>query len=212
MKILTNHIYRTLYKDVQNNNRVNEFVELFNVYENKNALAKFTSNVNKYTSKYQFEEYEPIGNNFQSKVKGDIGELLCFEWINTYGGNKKVGFYQIEPTERDAEGVDFTGINKEGLNSILQSKLYNKNTILESGDLETFFRNSHKYKVQYSDNETIPSYFLFIPYGKVEAKWAREMHCRIIDSKLINSISDRGFWKSLYLNVKKEFKDLAPQD
>jgi hypothetical protein len=212
MNIFGNHIFNSLYKDAQNNNRLDEFVEIFNVYENKNALAKLWSNIDNYISKYQFEGYEPIGDNFQVKVKGDIVELFCLAWMQEYGGHKKIGFRDIEPTERDAEGTDFIGLNVEGLNSILQTKGYNKNTILESGDLETFFRSAPKYRVGYSDNENIPSYFLFIPYGKVEAKWAREMHCRIIDSKLINSISDKGFWKSLYLNVKKEFKDLAPQD
>lgn len=212
MNIFGNHIFNSLYKDAQNNNRLDEFIEIFNVYENKNALAKLWSNIDNYTSKYQFEGYEPIGDNFPAKVKGDIVELFCLAWMQEYGGHKKVGFHHIQPTERDAAGTDFTGVNSEGLRSILQTKGYNKNTILESGDLETFFRSSRKYKVQYSDNEELMSEFLFIPYGKVEAKWVREQNCKIIDSSLINSITTKGFWLSLYLTVKEDFKYLVPQD
>jgi hypothetical protein len=55
------------------------------------------------------------------------------------------------------------------------------------------------------------SEFLFIPYGNVQAKWIREQNCKIINSQLINSITTKGFWLSLYLTVKEEFKDLVPQ-
>ena len=212
MNIKGNHIFNLLYKDAQNNNRLGEFVEIFNVYENKNALAKLWSNINAYISKYQFEGYEPLGNDFQDKVKGDIGELFCLAWVQEYGGHKKVGFHHIQPTERDAEGTDFVGLNQEGLRSILQAKTFSKHTELKSGKLETFFRSSRKYKVQYSDNEEVMSAFLFIPYGKVEAKWVREQNCKIIDSSVINSITTKGFWLSLYLTVKEDFKDLVPQD
>jgi len=209
MNIFNTHMSNTLYKDAQNNHRLEEFIEIFKVYENKNALAKFWSNIDKYKSKYKFENYEPIGESFQDKVKGDIVELFCLAWMQEYGGHKKIGFHNIQPTERDAQGIDFTGLNIEALRSILQCKGYNPNTILKSGELETFFRNSRKFKVQYSDNEDVMSEFLFIPYGKVEAKWSREQNCKIIDSKLINSITTKGFWLSFYLHIKEKFKDLA---
>jgi hypothetical protein len=201
-------MFNALYKDAQNNHRLEEFIEISKVYENKNALAKFFSNTDKYKSKYKFENYEPIGESFQDKVKGDIVELLCLTWMQEYGGHKKIGFHNIQPTERDAQGTDFIGLNSEGLRSILQCKGYNSNTVLKSGELETFFRSSRKFKVQYSDNEEIMSEFLFIPYGKVEAKWSREQNCKIIDSKLINSITTKGFWLSFYLHIKEKFKDL----
>lgn len=216
MNIFSNHIFNSLYKDAQNNNRLDEFIEIFNVYKNKNALAKLWSNINLYVSKHNFGNFEPIPSpkdpGFKNKVKGDIVELFCLAWMQEHGGNKKVGFYHIQPTKRDAEGTDFTGINSEGLISILQAKGYEKTTILESGKLETFFRSSHKYKVQYSDNKEIMSEFLFIPYGVIEGRWVREQNCKIIDSKLINDITTKGFWKSLYLTVKEDFKDLAPQN
>ena len=50
MNIFGNHIFKSLYKDAQNNNRLDEFVEIFNVYENKNALAKLWSNIDNYIS------------------------------------------------------------------------------------------------------------------------------------------------------------------
>jgi hypothetical protein len=201
-----NHIYNHLYGYLAKNNLLEEFKPIFNVENNKRGLATLWSNIWNFVNKYNFNEYKGIGYSIQEnrdKIKSDIGELFCLAWMLVYGG--EIGFYHIKPTERDAMGTDFIGFNGEGLNSILQAKTYNKTTELELDKLRTFFQSAPRHQVQFSKNEKIKSWFLFMPYGKIKGEWNLVKDCKIIDYKIINKITEKAFWKSLYITICKEF-------
>jgi hypothetical protein len=209
MEISNNHIYNQLYSYLSKYELLDEFKQIFDVENDKFPIAKIWSNKEKFVNKYKWDEYGGVGCNVRenrAKIDGDIGELISLYWVGIYGSHPKIGFYHIQPTKRDTEGTDFIGFNKEGLNSILQTKTYKRTTILEAGKLETFFRSSPAHNVQFSKYpEENPSLFLFMPYGKISGEYRRKEFMKIIDYKLINKITHKGFWKSLFLTIQSEF-------
>jgi hypothetical protein len=140
----------------------------------------------------------------QNKIKGDIFEMFCLLWMETFGGDRAIFSFGIDWAPRDQKGIDFFAKNKFGHTLPIQTKFVaNGDSNFESNRLETFFQESRKYTVPV---EGAPSVILFTSAAKISSRYTSDKTMLIIDRKMISKFASKensGFWSYLTETAKK---------
>ena len=185
-----------LYETAKKTNTLQQAQDIFKV-DNVNS---FISKMVNYVDAVDATDYEYGKPIFEcrNKMKGDFFELFTVLWLNTFGGDRLLSVSNVKWAQRDQEGFDFLGINKEGNTMTIQSKfLANPKEIFEGdGRLETFFATSLEYSHASPD---CPSAVLFTTACKVAERYRRYERrgtLLVIDRQTLakHSNNNKGFW------------------
>lgn len=140
----------------------------------------------------------------QNKIKGDIFELFCLLWLESFGGDRAIFAFGVDWAPRDQKGIDFFSKNKFGDSLPIQTKFVgNESSQFESNRLETFFQESRKYTVY---REGAPSVILFTSASKVSSRYTMDKTMLVIDRGMIGkyaSSENAGFWSHVLEIVSK---------
>jgi len=192
---------RKLSKDT---NSSDEFKKVFSS-TSINQLCKRISDLPNLVDCTDYEFGKPI-LDCQNKVKGDLFEIFCLIWMESFGGDRSIFSFGIDWAERDQTGIDFFAKNKFGHILPIQSKFVaNSESLFESNRLETFFQESKKYTVY---KEGAPTVCLFTSASKISGRYIHDKSMLVIDRDFINRFSPKeniGFWETLSQITSKIF-------
>jgi hypothetical protein len=184
--------------------KVEEFKHIFS----SSSINQLCKRISEFPSKVDCTDYE-FGKpllDCQNKVKGDLFEIFCLIWMESFGGDRSIFSFGIDWAERDQTGIDFFAKNKFGHTLPIQSKFVaNSDSLFESNRLETFFQEAKKYTVY---KEGAPTVILFTSADKISGRYKHDKSMLVIDRGMINRFSPKeniGFWETLFQVTTKIF-------
>lgn len=193
---------RKLRAFIKSKSAEQQIIDVFSVTD-PNAFYKAVTDFPSLVDCTDYEFGKPL-EECQNKIKGDLFEMFCLIWMESFGGDRAIFAFGTDWAPRDQKGIDFFAKNKFGDVLPIQTKFVgNSNAQFESNRLETFFQEARKYTVY---REGAPSVILFTSASKVSSRYTMDKTMLVIDRKMIGKYASAvniGFWSYLLETIKK---------